>query len=917
MGSRVVLLAAVAGLAQPAWSAPAPSEEGERGTPVQTDVQVSRRVQTLLEAPYLKPAELTALRVKHGAWSSEDLASIENRSRAAVIAGVWDDASLLDENADVLDRAEAALKRGELDLALELAGASEDRPARAGWIVAQSLYERGSLEAAAETALALTRELVAGTFREGDEIAHAVRAANLLIGIQGPAGGAADFQGMLGLLSRARDADRSSWMVPLVEAEILSARAARTEAQAAIMEALSLNPRLARAWRLLAEMQVDTFGFDQARQIQVELDNATRSVTGSEDASIEGSLAVARARLRLTDADGAEEILAPVLERLPLSRDALALHAASSARGFDFDETERRVAAFAKLSPGSALAVHAVGATLSDARQYKQASDFFNRAVELEPNNAAAWTDLGLLEMQWGRDVEAADALAQATLRDPFHMRADNSLRLVTELLTYDTIETPNFILRYKPGEDAVLAREMPELLEKMHARVTGNDPGGIDHEPSEKTLIELMPDHARFSVRITGMPQIWTVAAATGRVVAMEAPKDGPGASIGPYDWFRVMQHEYTHTVTLSRTNNRIPHWFTEAAAVHLEDAPRDEGRARMLAKALQDKLNPNAETPGLFELEEINLGFIRPSGPQSRPLAYAQGHWMYEHLIEVYGPRIPLELMDRYAEGATEAEAFADVLGVNPDVFFATFIEWAKRDVISWGLALPDDVPDIETLRVRSAAQAAQGDKDNADGGVLNMLKGDADVALDAEPVEVTEDWIALQLEEFPDHPQLLERMVGYALNGNGGVANASMIPLLERYAAAVPVAQTPHRLLAELYLAGRGAIVGADESAAIPHLEFLDARESYSAAWAIELARRYADLGRWDESSGKAERAVRIAPYEPEYREFAARVAIRTQNWDDAERHLAALVDLEPLVEKHNTRLERLRQLRAKQG
>src|SRR6185503_18890008 len=123
-----------------------------------------------------------------------------------------------------------------------------------------------------------------------------------------------------------------------------------------------------------------------------------------------------------------------------------------------------------------------------------------------------------------------------------------------------------------QPGIDQVVAELMTAPLEKIHATVAGR----FEHQPAQKTVIELMPDHKRFAVRITGMPWIHTLAACTGPVIAMEVPSEGtPDKHLGPFDWPRVLQHEYTHTITLSQTRNRVPHWLTEAAAVSMEGSP------------------------------------------------------------------------------------------------------------------------------------------------------------------------------------------------------------------------------------------------------------------------------------------------------------------------------------------------------
>jgi tetratricopeptide (TPR) repeat protein len=93
-------------------------------------------------------------------------------------------------------------------------------------------------------------------------------------------------------------------------------------------------------------------------------------------------------------------------------------------------------------------------------------------------------------------------------------------------------------------------------------------------------------------------------------------------------------------------------------------------------------------------------------------------------------------------------------------------------------------------------------------------------------------------------------------------------------------------------------------------VPHLEFLDAREINSPAYAAELADLYARLGRQAEAMAKAERAATIAPFDANQREQAARMALLAGDRAAAERHLVALTIIEPDRAIHRRRLEALR-------
>lgn len=844
--------------------------------------EISPALKTLLSEDYLTEAERRALRIDHGLWSAEDLKAPADRARAALIAGAVLDAVFDGGDADAADRAEAMLRRGLPAAALELLG--DAGGLRADRLRASALFDLGRFADADAAVQPAVGRMLGEPIADADELAEGARALMIRAVVRGSArerGG--DYRSIKQLIEHARDdLDRLSWRARLAEAELLYDKHNPRDAAAAATEALTLNPRCADAMALLARIAVDSFAFDEAERLAIALDAQAGEfgVLGPEAAEIR-----ARMRLRQRDAAGAEAVLTPAREKLPDHRGLLALDAAIAAVAFDDDLKRARLDAFERLAPGSPVALYEVGRALAEARQYDEAVSTLRRASTRLENWPGPWIELGLVLIQAGRDDEAEPVLERAVSLDPFNARAKNSLELVRGLEAFTIIESEHFRIRYEPGIDALLAGEMRPVLEKIHARVCA-DPervaGGIGFEPARKTLIELMPSHRWFAVRITGMTQVHTMAAATGPVIAMERPQEAAGLTVGPFDWPRVIQHEYTHTVTLARTRNRIPHWFTEAAAVFNEDSPRDEQTWRLLAKAYK--------TSTLFDLDEINLAFVRPKKPTDRGLAYAQGHWMYGFIIDRWGPSAPVRLMDRYAAGEPEASAFEAELGVTEDGFKAAFLKWAGDDLRRVGLALPEDVPSI-----------------------VEMLRADRRESDDPDSVEADAAFIERWSARYPRHPELAELRVAERLAGldeNRPRLDAETVADLRLLAEVVPIAEQPNRLLARHLLAGE------TPTDAIPYLEFLDAREQHSAVYATELARLYARAGDDRAAMDKAERAARIAPFDADIREFAARVALKIaldgerEAFGVAERHIEALTVIEPEVELHKRRLERVR-------
>lgn len=889
----------------------------------------------LLAAPYLTDDERRDLRIFHGVWTEADLDSPARAAAAALARGDYLDPSFDFPGVDPRVRIQALIGRGDYpaaDAALKALPLADIPPIIDFRLRAEVLEARGEFDRAAALCDTGLRALAALNPATPDDVVEAVRLLNQRIRLRGtdappgqapadnaPAGGLrADpnaFHEMLRTLGRLRERPgaRLHWPSFLAEAVLCYERDKADDAHAAIGQALALNPTCVEAWALLGRMSVDAFNFPQAEKIAARLDLIAASpapgqsaLPGAADddapavaapgASIEAAIIRARAAMRQIDGARAAALLDPLLSRYPDHPRLLAARAAADASAFEFDALKARLAAFDRLYPGSPLALFAAGKALAESRQYEQSA-----ALLLDAHNRLpAWhevpAELGLMFVQSGRIEDALVYLDKAFALDPFDLRVDNSLRLVRELLTYDRLESDHFVVRYKganPG-DAAFARDIIAGMEENHRIVTGNGPGGVDHQPfggKGKTCIDLMPDHQWFGVRIAGMPAIHTIAASTGPLIAMEAPRVGPKHQ-GNYDWLRVLRHEYTHTVNLDRTLNRIPHWFTEANAVYLELSPRDYGTCKLLLGAF--------EADALFNLDEINIAFVRPRRPSDRAQGYAQGHWMYEFILERWGNKAPLDMMDLYAQGVREEQAFQTVLGLSRARFLEEFMPWAAAQLRAWGMLPPEGVPTVKELIARLAAERA-GAAPSPDGREPDSENPDLSA-------EVLDDWLA----RYPAHPDVLELALERALKLSGGRANAELVPLLERYAAARPVDPKPHRLLAQMYLASPDA---TERFRAIDHLEYLDAREQKLTAYAAELAKLYfarnaeGDAAR---AQARAERATQIAPYEAPPRELAAAIAIGNKDFAAAQRHIEALVQLEPDRDIHRQRLEALKKL-----
>jgi tetratricopeptide (TPR) repeat protein len=554
------------------------------------------------------------------------------------------------------------------------------------------------------------------------------------------------------------------------------------------------------------------------------------------------------------DASSAEAALAPALARFPKQRTLLAAAAAVAALKYDQAGTEAALKKFDEVSPGHPLALAMTGKYLSMGRQYEAGEKMLRSAIERQPNWTEPRVELGLMLNQAGKDAAAREVLRGVIDLDPFNKRAVNTLKLHEELAGYKTLETEHFIIRYRDDVDGVLAADMPEELEDIYEDVTAV----FGHKPSRKTLIEIMPDKRWFAIRITGMPWIWTIGACTGPVIAITPPREGRHHS-GPFDWAAVIRHEFVHTVTLSQTENRIAHWFTEALAVSQEPTPRDFDSAQLLAAA---------HTKGeLFDLEQINWAFVRSRKPTDRQLAYAQAHWMAEYVTHRFGHETILKMLELSRLGVPQSQIVPQATGASADQFLTDFKQWAGEQTKSWGLA-----PTPPAEQIVSQLQEAGAEK------------------LDAKLDEL--------LTAHPDHPDLLRLACERALTKGGD--DEATLALLLRYATARPVDPWADRRIVEV----TQKLDRLDT--AISHLEELDKFDQRDGAHASRLMDIYRRAGRLDDAQSAGERAPHRQPYDASLREKAAAIALQRDDPKTAEHHLIALPKIEPDRVVHLVRL-----------
>jgi tetratricopeptide (TPR) repeat protein len=380
-----------------------------------------------------------------------------------------------------------------------------------------------------------------------------------------------------------------------------------------------------------------------------------------------------------------------------------------------------------------------LGTVLEQARRYDAATTCYARAIDVAPQLSAPRTALGLLQMRTGDLASARKILDDAFRADRFHVRVSNMRKVLDVLERYESISTDHFILRFD-ATDKVFASYLAEELESLYEPLTKE----FGFEPPERTAFEVFSaakgesGHSWFSARMTGMPWIQTIGASTGMLVALSSP-----TSREPYNWARVVKHEFSHVLTLQRTSFNIPHWFTEALAVRSEGSVFPESWRRSLLS--------RRENGKLFTLETVNNGFQRPKNGDDWQHAYCMSRLYSRYMEETYGTESLFKLVTAYQNGLKTPAAIREVFGVSLADFEKGFAPFLDRVIAEINQGKVPRGPNLEAAQKSLKEKPDDLDRQAA---VAWALLNDAPPSKASEAKSMAEKI----LEDSPKHPMAL---------------------------------------------------------------------------------------------------------------------------------------------------------------
>jgi cellulose synthase operon protein C len=233
------------------------------------------------------------------------------------------------------------------------------------------------------------------------------------------------------------------------------------------------------------------------------------------------------------------------------------------------------------------------------------------------------------------------------------------------------------------------------------------------------------------------------------------------PTASDKPYNWARVLKHEFVHILTLQETNFNIPHWYTEGLAVASENHPRPaEWNKLLLARAPKGKI---------FTLDNIDSGFTRPDSSGDWTMAYCQAQLYVDYMRQLGGDGAIQKMIDAYTEGLNTTGALQKTFGMSKADFEKGYREFLNKQVEGLkGLRWPD-VEDIAALKktAEENPQDAAALAELANGYIHRGAEKEAaeavQKALKLKPNDPLAVYVAARLLVKTEKPENIEEAIG----------------------------------------------------------------------------------------------------------------------------------------------------------
>jgi cellulose synthase operon protein C len=627
---------------------------------------------------------------------------------------------------------------------------------------------------------------------------------------------------------------------------LLHERFNNADADNLFKEALQRDPKNAQAYLGLALVSAD--GFDNAA-----LDWDAKALALDSNL-VEAHELMANLALEDSATDTAVKEADAAIALSPDALDAMAIHAAVEVLADRPPDAWFEKIRAVNPHYGEAYALVAHHLILN--RRYEDGIAYYRKAIELDPGDWSAHSELGINLMRLGQQDEPRRELELSYANDYRDAATVNSLRLLDSYKNFVTFKDDTLTLKLQKKEADLLHPYVEAIAKKAmatyEAKYRFKLPGPVQ--------VEVYPDHEDFAVRTLGMPGLGALGVTFGEVVAMDSPS---GRKPGDFNWASTLWHEMSHVYILTMTNHRVPRWFAEGLAVHEETQASPEWGDRVTPEillAIRDKK--------LLPVTDLDRGFVRPEYEAQVIVSYYQAGQICDYIQGRWGADKLLEMAHSFAKVQPTADVIQQDLGIPAADFDKQFLAWLDGNVGKTAANFDEWRKDLKDLA--EAAQEHRNDDVIKQGQRVRDLYPDYvydanayEFLAQAYEAEGNKKDAAAVLTDYEKHgghdPDTLKELASLE-EGFGDPSGAAAT--LNRINDIYPNDEQLHRRLGDLWLAQNNYPGAIREYSSVVAMHPMDEASAH-----LNLAQAYLAAGQRDKARQNVLETLEAAPdYRP---------------------------------------------------
>ncbi|HJO54548.1 MAG TPA: hypothetical protein QF373_08595, partial [Verrucomicrobiota bacterium] len=326
--------------------------------------------------------------------------------------------------------------------------------------------------------------------------------------------------------------------------------------------------------------------------------------------------------------DTANGILKAIFKINPNHAASWALQAAPHTVRNEPEKAKSARASGLKYWQTNPLVDHEIGKKLSSKYLFAEGAAHQRQALEFSKDYLEAKTQLAQDLLRLGQEEEGWRLAEEAHNADGYDVTTYNLLTLHDSLKKYTTIDRNGFLLRMTSDEAALYGDEAIDLLTEARELFSAK----YDTQIEGPVIVEIFPEKKDFAVRTFGIPGgDGYMGVCFGKLITANSPKSLIGFQ---QNWQSLLWHEYCHVITLQKTLNKMPRWFSEGISVY-EERLRHSSWGEQMTPEYREFILGGEMTP----IERLSMAFIVPKSPEHIQFAYYQSSLVVEYLVNHFG--------------------------------------------------------------------------------------------------------------------------------------------------------------------------------------------------------------------------------------------------------------------------------------